>query len=208
MIRSTDEKRYHHGRLREALIAAALDHLRGHGAESLSLRALARAAGVSQTAPYRHFPEKEALLAELARGGFEALAEAMERAVAGAPEAPLARLRASGVAYVAFALANPERYRLMFGRRLFEQGRYPALAGASERAYGVLTGLVEEGLAAGTLREAPAEALTLTAWSTVHGLAALMIDGLVPEPPPDLAERILVLLHAGIGHPSGRVDWR
>ena len=102
-------KSYHHGDLEAALIRSAGKILEKEGLDALSLREVARQAGVSHNAPYRHFAEREALLAALAAKGFEMLAQAQQAAAA------KGGLRAMGEAYVLFALEHPQRFRLMFG---------------------------------------------------------------------------------------------
>jgi AcrR family transcriptional regulator len=146
---------YHHGELRSALLQAAAKVLEKQGVESIQLRDLARRAGVSHAAPYRHFTDRKALLAALAEEGYELLASEL----AGKAGAQM------GEAYVAFALRNPERFRLMFG------GRAPAGA-ASRRAYEMLAAALR------ARRDLPDPALAAAAaWSLVHGLAHLLLDG-------------------------------
>ena len=108
---------YHHGNLKQALLDKALDHLRLHGPDKISLRALARDVGVSQTAPYRHFADKTALLAALAAEGFRRLYKVSHSDTA-ADDSAAEALQKSGKAYIYFALDNPELYRLMFGPML------------------------------------------------------------------------------------------
>jgi AcrR family transcriptional regulator len=175
---------YHHGDLRRALVDAATRLVRLNGATQVSLRHIAREAGVSHAAPYHHFPDREALLAEVALGGFEALGEALRggaegSADAGADAGPLARLQGAGVAYVVFAVDNPEVYRLMFGGLLSDRSRYPALETAADAAFGVLLELLGPGGA--PPGPGAANPAALATWSTVHGLASLMIEGLLAE---------------------------
>src|SRR5689334_19621575 len=106
---SRRKRSYHHGDLHSALLLTAGKMLEKEGLEALTLREVARRAGVSHSAPYRHFAEREALLAALAAEGFERLGAAQRKA------AEAGGLRAMGEAYVAFALENPQRFRLMFG---------------------------------------------------------------------------------------------
>ncbi|HUZ91836.1 MAG TPA: TetR/AcrR family transcriptional regulator, partial [Methylocella sp.] len=126
---------YHHGDLRRVLLAAGFSLLEKRGPAQVSLREVARVAGVSHTAPYRHFDSREALLAALAADGFEALDAAMERAAEG--RAGFERLHALGVAYIAFARAQPAVYLLMFGPEL-EKDPFPALKTVAERSYEAL----------------------------------------------------------------------
>lgn len=194
---------YHHGRLREALLTEALQVLREQGAERLSLRALARTLGVSQTAPYRHFADKESLLAELATAGFQELSRAMQAAMERSAPAPGSALQAAGISYVVFAVEHPEQYRLMFGTYRVDKKRYAALVDASRDARGVLLGVIERGLDSRAFRREPAEILALAAWSIVHGLASLGIDGQLSgtgeEPNVEaLADQVTRLLVTGI----------
>jgi AcrR family transcriptional regulator len=108
--------RYHHGNLPQALRDAALALINEAGADALTLRGAAKRAGVSQAAPYRHFRNKEALLAAVAEEGFRAMAEAMGRRAAPHRADPAGRLRALGRAYVEFATRHPAHFRVMFGR--------------------------------------------------------------------------------------------
>jgi AcrR family transcriptional regulator len=170
--------RYHHGELRRALLAAALAVIERDGVSALSVRDLARRLGVSHAAPAHHFPDKAALLVEIARDGFERFGAALAAAADGAPDDD-AMLAAIGRAYVAFALANPATFRVMFGREIAELPSPPAvLAEASARAYAVLLQGVEAALAALPRgRRPPAELVAFVAWSAVHGAAMLWLDG-------------------------------
>lgn len=151
---------YHHGDLRPALLRAAAKVLEREGAAALSLRDLARRAGVSHNAPYRHFRDREALLADLAAEGFQMLGEALARTSG----------RAMGEAYVGFALEHPQRFRLMFGGYL-PFSRHRELARAAARPYEAL-------LAAFRAQPmADPEKAAAAAWSLVHGLAHLLLDG-------------------------------
>lgn len=159
------EKSYHHGDLRVALIEAGMAVLRAGG--DLSLRALARAVGVSATAVYRHFPDKDALLKALAAEAFRVLAED-QRAASEAAGGGLAGFGATGAAYVRFALRNPALFRLVFA--------HPALSEEADRddnAMAMLRANAEAFAPAGT----DARVATLQAWSLAHGLAVLMLDG-------------------------------
>lgn len=183
--------RYHHGNLREALLAAGRDILAREGVTALTLRAVARRAGVSATAPYRHFADKAALLAAIAADGFRGLAAAMRDAAAGIAE-PRERMAAIGRAYVVYAVGNSAVMRLMFGPEIADKSAHPELRDAGADAFGVLAG---ELVAAGDGAGSPA---ALAAWSLVHGLATLLIDnqvdpqklGLDTLDPGTLADRV------------------
>ena len=143
---------YHHGDLRAALLRTAGEMLEKEGLAALSLREVARRAGVSHNAPYRHFPDRDSLLAALAEEGYQRFADALEKR----PR------REMGEAYVDFALEHPERFRLMFG------GRVP---GKDPRAYEALKKSFAD------LGEEDAGYAAAAAWGLVHGLAHLLLDG-------------------------------
>ena len=168
---------YHHGELREALVAAGLSILEEGGDPSaLGLREAARRAGVSAMAPYRHFPDKEALLAAVATVGFERLRGVLERADRGG-EGKEAReaLYAQGEAYVAFACTQPGLFRLMFAVRSGD-ARPQALCDASAAAYAVLSDRV-----AALVPPVVASEEALRSWALVHGIASLVVDGMVGD---------------------------
>ena len=149
---------YHHGDLRAALLQAAGELLEKQGIAGLSLREAARQAGVSHNAPYRHFPDRDALLAALAAEGFSWLSKGFENAA-----------RERGLAYVRFALKHPQRFRLMFGG-VVPIASYPELREQGLRAY---KGLEDSFRDLGD--DAPVAAAA--AWSLVHGLSNLILDG-------------------------------
>lgn len=167
---STSKAAYHHGDLRGALIAEGLRLIETRDADALSLREVARAAGVSATAVYRHFPDKRALMAALATEG---LARLYASQAAAANRAPGDAFEATGRAYVRFALANPALFRLTF--------TYPdvAIGDPAGDAAGRL--LHEHALHRAGGDPARARLIALRAWAFVHGLAMLMLDGRVPR---------------------------
>ena len=167
--RRHEPRPYHHGDLRAALLAAAARWLDEQGADTLTLRELARAAGVSHAAPYHHFASRDELLAGVAELAFDRLADALAGA-ARTPDAAHALLDI-GEAYVRQALAHPAQFRLMFGPMLARKAEHAGLQRAAERAFTVL-------LDAAT-RFAPERGLeiALAGWSLSHGAANLAIDG-------------------------------
>ncbi len=174
------KKPYHHGALREALLAGAMRLLEEKGAPSLSLREIARMAGVSQTAPYRHFAGKEALLAALIAQGFCELGRTMDEAGAKAGDAAKT-LHALGRAYVDFAISNPQLFRLMFGPEVVDKSSFPDTAEAADAAYKRLANAVEAYLASRRIRVRNEHVPVAAAWSMVHGLASLLIDDQIGE---------------------------
>jgi len=169
-------KSYHHGDLRRALIDAALTMVIEEGAWNFTLREVARRARVSHAAPYNHFEDKAALLAEVAALGFQSLTRAMEAAAHGQSRSARQAFAGIGAAYVRFGVEHPAHYRLMFGAELADKERYPALQEASDAAFAVLTGVLERGQATGHVRRDPVLDQALAAWSLVHGLTTLLID--------------------------------
>jgi AcrR family transcriptional regulator len=159
---------YHHGDARNALLGAAADLLEKLGAAGLSLRQVAEHAGLSRQAPYNHFEDKEALLAELVREGFERLTGAL--ATGADPKAKDALERAAD-AYIRRAQEAPALFRLMFSRELVDLSQFPAAALAGTTAFGKLTDIVAAFAPADRVRE-----LSLAAWSLVHGYATLCIE--------------------------------
>ncbi|MBI5258867.1 MAG: TetR/AcrR family transcriptional regulator [Burkholderiales bacterium] len=160
---------YHHGNLRASLLEAAEALLAERGAQGLTLRDVARAAGVSHAAPYHHFGSLNALLAAVAQRGFEALSAAMAEAVA-VPDTRERLLRVT-LAYVNFALAHPQCFRLMFGPMLASKAEHPELKRAAEAAF---DHVLQAALAHDKRRGSD---LAVAGWSLAHGLSHLLIDG-------------------------------
>jgi AcrR family transcriptional regulator len=171
---------FHHGDLRWALLQAASLLLEREGSAGVGLRAIARLAGVSQTAPYRHFTDRESILAALAEAGLVTLGDRMAAAAREAGE-PAAALKAIAETYVALAAERPHLFRLLFGPELAGKERYPAVRAAGLRAYGVLEETIAAGQRAGVVRAGDPGELAMGHWAAVHGIALLMLDGLVAE---------------------------
>jgi AcrR family transcriptional regulator len=163
-----DEAAYHHGDLRKALLEAAGAVLAAGGAGAVGMREIARRAGVSHAAPYRHYASREALLADLARKGFERLNERF--AALPAPGEPERRFVEMARAYVRFALDEPQTWRLMFGESL-DKRDHPDLMHASGLAFDTLRQVVQ-----GLGVAAPATLESLAAWAMAHGVARLVLD--------------------------------
>jgi AcrR family transcriptional regulator len=166
---------YHHGDLRDALVASARAILEREGLDALSLRETARRAGVSQAAPYHHFADKQALLAAVAAKGFEELTAAMQSRME-LESVPLARFTATGVGYVAFATRYPALFALMFGGIVEKLSSDPDLLTASVCAYNVLQDAARHALSSEGRSEADLPMTSLTAWSLVHGLSKLILE--------------------------------
>lgn len=176
MSKATASRPYHHGDLRQSLIEAACEHLLESGADTLSLRALARKVGVSQTAPYRHFESKSALFRAIALYGFELLAEEMA-AVAKLHEDDVKQAFVEiGVAYVDFARRHPEKYQLFFDSALVDFQESEELMRAGTNAFEVLLGVIKQGIEQGIFVDKPIHLVAGTAWSSVHGAASLLLS--------------------------------
>jgi AcrR family transcriptional regulator len=165
---------YHHGDLRSALLQASQALIEESGIGALSLREVARKAGVSHNAPYHHFKDRSSLLAALAEDGFATLAREMADARARAPDAR-ARLEACGVAYIRFALRSPSRFKLMFRPELI--GPDAEVAPSATAALDTLTAAIIEAQTGGLAPAGDPKPLVLTCWAAVHGLASLFVDG-------------------------------
>jgi AcrR family transcriptional regulator len=173
-------KSYHHKDLRRALVEQAALALAAGGSQAVSLRDLAREIGVSHSAPLRHFPTREALLAALAIQGFRQLTAAMERAVQDSASANLGTaLQHAGTAYVVFAAAHPHLFRLMFTADRVDAASFPALLEAGEACKAALTNWVSQAVQAGDMVGSSPEMVGLACWAMVHGMAFLAIDGQV-----------------------------
>jgi AcrR family transcriptional regulator len=169
---------YHHGDLRRALLEAAMNLVRERGIDGFTLREVARRAGVSHNAPYHHFRDRSALVAALVVDGFEDFTRALEAASGRARGGDLARIRALGLAYVRYARDDPERFTLLWRPELREGADLEQVEAAGERSYQPLVQVLERARASGSVAEdVPLEEQALAAWSTVHGLAMLLIDG-------------------------------
>ena len=191
---------YHHGNLRQVLLTEARQQLHESGADKLSLRALARAVGVSQTAPYRHFADKETLLVSLMTDGFLEL----DRCVGTAEQTSHSvddELVNGGLAFVAFACGNSELYKLMFGPLLARKEDYPQLKEAALNSLGRLQGIISRKLQ--STDQALIWQTTINATALVHGHASMSIDGMpacnpVTGEPIDLRKALKVFAD-GIG---------
>ena len=185
---STSKATYHHGDLRAALVRIAMELLEESGETALSLRAVARRAGVSPAAPYRHYADREALVSAVAALGYRELAERLAAAHP-SPSTPV-ELATVATAYVQFALERPALFRIMFGEPCDRDNDERVAATASVSQY--VRAIVER-----TFPRADAEALVTAIWALVHGLAFLHLDGkLDSRNATVVAERTAAAIHA------------
>lgn len=173
---SSASKRYHHGNLRAELLDVAIEQLRDTPADELSLRALARAVGVSQTAPYRHFNDKGELLAAMATRGYHQLLQTLLDAGTVAGDCPREQLIAFAHAYVDYAGNNPQLFKLMFGPAVQPMERYPELRDASRETFLLVQKILRAGMDRGIFREMDVVYLANASWASIHGLATLRVD--------------------------------
>lgn len=200
---------YHHGNLRAALIEAALELIGEKGHAGFTFADAARLAGVSPAAPYRHFRDRDALMANVARLGFEQFEAALARAWNGAKPEPLAALRRLGAAYLAFARNEPAYYSSMFEAGVPPDSD-PALAQAGDRAFAILRQAAEAITALLPPQgRPPASMIALHIWSLSHGIASLFGRGdaarrKLPMTAEELLEAgVLVYLHGlGLARPG------
>jgi AcrR family transcriptional regulator len=196
---------YHHGNLREALVDAAIELIAAKGPAGFTFAEAARSAGVSAAAPYRHFRDRDALVADVARRGFEHFAEALAAAWdEGRPE-PVGALDRVGRAYLAFARDEPAYYAAMFEAGIPLDD--PGLAAAGERAFAVLRRATEAVCAALPQdRRPPALMVALHVWALAHGVASLFgAPGRRPVPmsPEELLEAGVLVYLQGLGLAGG-----
>ena len=186
-----EQRSYHHGDLRQALVRSALEILSEAGVAGLSLRAAARRAQVSAMAPYRHFADKEALLAAVAEYGFRELAARLTVANAAAAD-PRAGLGALGVAYVLFAREQPSLFKLMFRPMIEQKSGHPDL----DESGGACFNALRQAVAAAKFFDGDSDAgdVALACWSRVHGLSTLIVDGRLAEYDPGPAEAVAMRL--------------
>jgi AcrR family transcriptional regulator len=174
--RKPSRRSYHHGDLRRTLISTALAMVQEEDVAALTLREVARRAGVTHSAPYHHFPTKNHLLAAIAEDGFRELYTKQLQAVARAGTDPVKRLQALGTTYVEFAVENTGYFRVMFRSNTGGWVEFPSVLEASSLGFVLLTTTAEEARKAGNLGVDLME-FTLAAWSVVHGLSTLWVDG-------------------------------
>ena len=207
-----ERRTYHHGNLREALVQAALDMIGQRGLAGLAIAEIARVLGVSPAAPYRHFRDRNALIAEVARRGFERLTADLDAAWAGGRPDPVTAIERCGRAHLAFAKADPAAYAAMFdpGTDPATGKVDPAVQDASDAAFAILRRAADAACAqartagAGRSRAVPAQMVALHVWSLTHGIASLFVTpgtaaGRLPMPADDLLEAGLLIYLRSLG---------
>jgi len=202
-------KSYHHGNLREALIRAALNLIGEKGPAGFTFADAARAAGVSSAAPYRHFRDRDALMADIAKRGFELFRDALQKAWNDGRPNPYVAFEAVGRAYLAFARNEPAHYSAMFEAGISTDST-PGLRQAADEAFTVLRN-ASEALCAHMPPDSrpPALMMSLHIWALAHGIASLFARGdpgrrKVPMPAEDLLEAAILVYLRGLGLTGGK----
>src|SRR5512140_1064525 len=174
-------KQYHHGDLKNALIQAGAEILAGEGVAGLTLRKAAQRAGVSHSAPYAHFADKQALVAAISTEGLRTLRARIEEATRPHAGDPLRRLVEAAWETVRFGLEQPDHYRVTFSNAIEREADYPDYVALAHGSFDALVALVEECQAAGVVPPGPADVALVELWSLVHGLVSLVINGQAPQ---------------------------
>jgi AcrR family transcriptional regulator len=172
-------KTYHHGDLKNALIKAGIEILAREGIAALSLRKVASKAGVSHAAPYAHFADKQELIAAIGTEGIRKIFERIDKATAPYEGDPQRQLLEAGWAYISFALDDPDHFKISLSGTVEQQKGYPALMQASNEGFGSILRIAEECQRQGILQDGPPDAIAVSVWSLVHGLAMLVVEGQV-----------------------------
>ncbi|MCK6576731.1 MAG: TetR/AcrR family transcriptional regulator [Anaerolineae bacterium] len=170
---------YHHGDLKNALIQAGIEILSKEGVQALSLRSVARRAGVSHAAPYAHFADKEALIAAIAAEGYRKLYAKLTAAQQASGD-PLVRLHQTAFAYLQFALDEPDHFRITFAGVVEAERDYPEYVEQSQRCYALVVELVKACQARGLFTDEDTQLFAVSIWSSIHGFAQLAIANQLP----------------------------
>ena len=177
----SENNRYHHGDLKNALIEAGIGILAKEGIGALSLRRVARRAGVSHAAPYAHFVDKQALVAAISTEGYQRLYERISQAVQEFQGDPARQLSEVVWAYVQFALNSPEHFKITFSGLLEKEKDYPEFVEISKKSFGLVLKVVSKSQEAGVLKPGDSELLAVSIWSGMHGFVSLLLENQIPS---------------------------
>jgi AcrR family transcriptional regulator len=173
-------RNYHHGDLKNALIAAGVEILAKEGLSGLSLRKVAERAGVSHNAPYSHFPDKQSLIAAISTEGFKQLYAELGAAISSYPNDPKRQLQEGACAYAQFAMNHTDTFKIMFSGVLEKEKEYPAFVEISQKTFERVVDVVRACQAIGVLRSVrtiPPEMTAVALWGQIHGIISLMLEG-------------------------------
>jgi len=172
-------KNYHHGDLKNALIKAGVEILAKEGVGGLSLRKVAQQAGVSHSAPYSHFPDKQSLIAAISTEGFKQLYDELSSVVMSHKDDPKRQLMDGALVYVQFAMDNTDTFKIMFSGVLEKEKEYPSFVEISRKTFELVVDIVRACQAAGVLRTDQPELKAVSIWGQVHGIVSLALEGQV-----------------------------
>jgi AcrR family transcriptional regulator len=170
------KKSYHHGDLKNALIEAGADILSKDGVSGLSLRKVAQKAGVSHTAPYAHFADKQALIAAISTEGYKKLYKQIAQAAEQYRSDPLQRLVESSWAYVEFALDEPDHFKVTLSGMIEKEQDYPAFVETAKQTFSLVVDIVAQCQRAGILRKGAADLTAVSVWALIHGFVTLLLE--------------------------------
>lgn len=170
-------KTYHHGDLKNALIKAGVEILSKEGIGKLSLRKVALKAGVSHTAPYSHFSDKQSLIAAISTEGFQRLSKALDSAIESQANNPKKQLIEGAQTYLNFAMENKDIFKIMFSSALEKEKEYPAFVEISQKTFRRVVEIVEACQEAGIIKSGEADVLAVIIWGQVHGIISLALEG-------------------------------
>jgi AcrR family transcriptional regulator len=170
-------KKYHHGDLENALIKAGVEILAQEGLGGLSLRKVAKRAGVSHSAPYAHFKDRQSLIAAISTEGFKQIYAELDAAVSAHAADPKQQLVEGACAYIQFAMNNMDTFKIMFSGVLEKEKEYPSFVEISRKTFERVVEVVRACQNAGVLRSAPAEVMAVSVWGQVHGVISLALEG-------------------------------
>lgn len=170
-------KKYHHGDLKNALIKAGVEILAKEGVGGLSLRKVAQRAGVSHSAPYAHFPDKQSLIAAISTEGFNQLYTELEAAISLHTKNPKKQLIGGAQAYIRFAVNNVDTFKIMFSDVLEKEKEYPSFVEISHNTFTLVVGVVKACQDAGVLRNVQPNLMAILVWGQVHGIVSLTLEG-------------------------------
>ncbi|EPG72439.1 WHG domain protein [Leptospira fainei serovar Hurstbridge str. BUT 6] len=174
MKNAPDKNSYHHGDLKRALLDASIRILKEEGYKALSLRKAAMLAGVSQSAPYRHYNDLESLYADIAEEGFKLLSERQRKIQSKYRTNPLLLFREAGVSYVEFALEHQDLFRIMYGNQIESHLKYESLVRMEDDSFRIIVEIIQACETAGIIKTPSIEKSAIAAWTMVHGIAVLL----------------------------------
>ncbi len=200
----TTQKAYHHGDLKNALIQAGIKLLSEEGVNGLSLRKVAHLAGVTHSAPYAHFKDKQALIAAISTDGYDKVYHRFMQVITSHPDEPLRQLIEIGWSYVQFGIEEPAHFKITFSASVEPQQEYPALVEATARTFNELRQLIIRCQHANLIDQGDPDLAAITLWSLVHGFVGLIHEGMVSHTVTDrfpLRKMLILLLNRVLKHP-------